>query len=201
MIQINRKVINVTGAAAVTALLLTALPTAGATAIDHKNKNRGATVNVEYAYSPARGVVDRRHYKRPIKVYLHFEGMKKKYRNSGEMRRFTRDVKRDMQYNADRRLVFVRNPRAADRVIRIPKREWKRDFRAYTRSTYGDRHGRYDRNDRYDRHDRYGRYDGYDVRYGRYDRRGDRVLQVAHIALDIAHLLKDERESRERRRH
>ena len=176
MKQINRNITRLTGAAAVTALLLTALPTAGATAFDGpgKNKNRGVNVTAHYEFSPVRGVVDRRYYKRPIKVFVRFEGMKDRHINR-DMRRFTRDVTRQMQYRSDRRLVFVGNKRAADRVIRIPKREWKRDYRAYAGGGYYP-----------------------DRRYVRYDRRNDPAYRVAYIALDIAHLIRDERRYRDR---
>ena len=164
---------KILGAAALSALLLAAIP-ASATETNNDDRRRSTSIEISYSdtirdnhRSQKRG--KRYAQNRPLKVFVKFEGAKRN-RLGPEFRGFQRQVKRQMQNRSDRRLIFVNNRRAADRVIRIDKRQWRHDYRAYARGGYNP-----------------------ERRYIRYDERNDPIVQVAYAALEIAHILKHEK--------
>jgi len=152
-------------AAALTAMLLVGVP-ASAT------ESRGdMSIHVSYGdgYRAKSAYRGGQYSARPIKIYLNFVGADRRYEDR-EFRRFKRSVANQMQARSDRRIIFVRNPRAADRVVRISKRQWRNDYRAYTRGGYYP-----------------------ERRYIRYDERNDPTVQVAFAALRIAQIIQHEK--------
>lgn len=165
---------RIIGAAALSALLLAAIP-ASATETNSDDRRRASSFEITYSDNYRSNKRGKRYaQKRPLKVFVKFEGAKRG-RMSHEFRTFQRQVKRQMKNRSDRRIIFVDNKRAADRVIRIDKRQWKRDYRAYSRGGYHP-----------------------ERRYIRYDERNDPVVQVAFAALRIAHIIKRENRRNDR---
>jgi|GEM_PF-3993671 len=166
------------GAAALSALLLAAIP-ASATETNIDDRRRGNSFEISYSDNTRDSYRSHKQGKRyaqhrPLRVFVKFEGAKRQKRNP-EFRAFKRQVKWQMQNRSDRRLIFVGNRHAADRVIRINKRQWKRDYRAYARGGYNP-----------------------ERRYFRYSERNDPVVQVAFAALEIAHILKHDKRRSDR---
>ena len=166
---------KILGAAVLSALLIAATP-ASATESNMDDRRRGTSYDISYNDNFRDNYRSHKRYGkyRPLKVYVKFEGAKRRHMGP-EFRAFKRQVKGQMQDRSERRLIFVNNRRAADRMIRIDKRQWKRDYRAFVRGGYYP-----------------------ERRYVRYDERNDPIVQVAYAALEIAHILKHEKRREKR---